>query len=62
MKYYAIIDDDGNHIESGFCPNNCDIVTALGREIKTGERYVVGKGHDEDTAIQDSKESLPVEI
>jgi hypothetical protein len=62
MKYFAIIDDHGNHMETGTCQNNCDIVTALGRMPVTGERYVMGMGRDEETAEADSREAFPVTI
>ena len=62
MRWIGILNDDGKITEEGTCPDNCDIVTALGRETEKGERYIDGKGITEEEAIADARFSYPTII
>ena len=62
MRFFGIIDEEGDVIESGFAPDNCGITTALGREVKKGERYITGQGQDELSAMEASHMTYPVEV
>lgn len=54
MRWIEILNDDGEEIEDGTCPDNCDFTAAFGREPQPGERFIDGKGHDEEAAKADA--------
>jgi len=55
MRYIGLLDDDGRIIEEGYCPDNCDFTTAMGRPPKDGDKWIDGKGSDEESAKADAQ-------
>ena len=62
MRWIGVIDDDGQVTEEGTCPDHCDVVTALGRQLERGERYIDGKGKTAAEAQENSRYTYPNEI
>lgn len=62
MKFYGILNSDGEIIEKGFCDDNCGIITALGYYPEAGARYVAGKGATEEDAVEAARDCFPITI
>ena len=62
MRWIGILNDEGEIVEEGTCPDNCDYTTAIGRPPKVGDRYLDGKGFDVDAAKADAEFYPPTEI
>lgn len=58
MKFYGILNDDGEIIKKSFCPDDCDIITALGHFPEPGTRYTTGRGETEQDAEKSAKYSF----
>lgn len=61
MRYFGLLDENGNVIEEGFCPDNCDFTTAMGRPPKSGDRWIDGQGENEAAAREDARMTVPTE-
>lgn len=61
MRYIGLLNDDGSIREEGFGPDNVDFTAIIGRPPQPGDRWIDGKGSDEESARKDAEFSFTTE-
>ena len=61
MRYIGMLNKNGEIVEEGFGQDNMDFTAIIGRPSKPGDRWVEGRGNDEDAAREAADHTFPEE-